>query len=116
MTLNWTGGLPTDLVEIVGSSSTTTGTGANLTTTTAEFVCITTAGPGTFTVPASILNQLPAATLSANGTGGGFLFLYSTVNPTNSTGNFSAPLTAGGSIDAGFFLPLVGTGAQASFQ
>lgn len=116
LTLNWTGGLSSDLVEIFGTSSTSTGTGANLTTDTWSFICFTTAGPGTFTVPASILNQLPAAALSANGSGGGFLFVYSTVNPTSGNGLFSADLTAGGSIDGGFFLPTVGVGAQASYQ
>jgi uncharacterized protein (TIGR03437 family) len=116
LTLNWTGGLSSDLVEIFGSSSTSTGTGANLTTDTWSFICFTTAGPGTFTVPASILNQLPAAAVSANGTGGGFLFVFSTINPTSGNGLFTADLTAGGSIDGGFFIPTEGSGAPASFQ
>jgi hypothetical protein len=67
-------------------------------------------------VPASILNQLPAAAVSANGSGGGFLFVFSTVNPTSGNGLFTADLTAGGSIDGGFFIPTVGAGAPASFQ
>jgi uncharacterized protein (TIGR03437 family) len=102
LTLNWTGGNATDLVEIMGSSSTVTGIGTNaVTTTTTEFVCTTTAGQGTFTVPASILNQLPAATAAqiSAGTAVGTLEVASGI--INST--FTASLKAGGSIDLGAF-------------
>jgi uncharacterized protein (TIGR03437 family) len=71
--LSWTGGNSSDLVEIVGSSSTTSGSGLNTVTDVWSFVCTTTAGTGGFTVPSSILQQLPAAALAANGSGGGFL-------------------------------------------
>jgi uncharacterized protein (TIGR03437 family) len=111
LTLNWTGGNPSDLVEIVGSSSTTTGTGASAIYDTWTFICTTNAGAQTFTVPSSILLQLPAIAASST-TGGGFLEFASAVNPTS----FTAPLTAGGSIDSGTFLSLIGYGALVSYQ
>ena len=112
LTLNWTGGNASDLVEVIGSSSTTTGTGASAVTDTWTFICTTTAGKGTINVPSSILTQLPASTVSSNGTGGGFLEFASSVNPAT----FTAPLVAGGNTDFGFFLSLLGTGGQASYQ
>jgi uncharacterized protein (TIGR03437 family) len=104
-TLNWTGGNPSDLVEIIGSSSTTSGTGASAITDIWSFICTTTAGVGTFTVGPSVTQQLPATTT-------GFLEFASAVNPSS----FTAPLTAGGSIDSGTFLSLVGYGATVAYQ
>jgi len=111
LTLNWTGGNASDLVEIAGSSSTITGTGTNLSSDSWTFICTTNAGAQTFTVPASILSQLPKVSATTT-TGGGFLEFASVVSPTT----FTAPLTAGGSIDSGTFLSLVGFGATVSFQ
>jgi hypothetical protein len=108
LTLGWTGGNASDIVEIIGSSSTTTGTGTSTVTDSYTFICTTNAGAGSFTVPASILQQLPATTSAA----GGFLEFASAVNPAS----FVAPLTAGGNIDAGTFLSFVGTGGQAQYQ
>ena len=108
LTLNWTGGNSSDLVEIVGGSSTSTGTGTNVVTTSTTFICLTTAGQKTFTVPSSILQQLPATT----GTNTGSLEVASgTVGS-----NFTASLKAGGSIDAGTFASFVGTGAAVTYQ
>ena len=111
LTLNWTGGNAADLVEIAGSSSTITGTGANLSSDSWTFICTTTAGAGTFTVPASVLTQLPKVAATST-TGGGFLEFASVVNPST----FTAPLTAGGSIDAGTFLSLIGFGGSVAYQ
>jgi len=107
MTLNWTGGNPTDFLDIIGSAATTT----NGVISGASFLCLTTAGAGTFTVPASILNQLPAATFSLTGT--------SSTSLTISTGtlaNFTAPLTAGGNIDFGVFVGSTGVGGAPTYQ
>jgi uncharacterized protein (TIGR03437 family) len=112
LTLNWTGGNATDVVSITGSTSTSTGSGANMVFDSWTFYCNTTAGAKTITVPASLLTQMPAAALSANGSGGGSLGVSS--GPTPST--FTASLKAGGSIDVGFFLSLVGYGAQVTYQ
>ncbi|HYL73326.1 MAG TPA: hypothetical protein VEU96_03930 [Bryobacteraceae bacterium] len=111
LTLNWTGGNPSDLVEIFGSSRTTSGSGASAITDVWSFICTTTAGVGTFTVPSSILLQLPAVSASS-ASGGGFLEFASAVTPST----FTAPLTAGGAIDNGTFLALVGFGATVSYQ
>ena len=111
--LTWTGGNPDDLVQIFGASSSNTGPSTNQTTDTWSFICTTNAGAGGFTVPASILNQLPpvsAAALTA-GTGAGILEVISGVNAS-----FTAPLTAGGNIDAGAFLSLVGIGSFPAYQ
>lgn len=113
--LTWTGGNSSDLVEIIGSSSTINGTGTNSTTATTSFVCTTTAGKGGFTVPASILTQLQAVS-AVSTTGSGFLAVASAGNPTNGNGLFSAPLTGGGNIDSGAFIGFVGLGATVSFQ
>jgi hypothetical protein len=115
LTLNWTGGNATDIVEVVGYSGSFTGTGANATLTATEFYCITTAGAKTLTVPPSILTQLPAVPANS-ATQPGFLEVVSTPNPTSGNGLFTAPLTAGGNIDMGLFFALVGLGATVSYQ
>ena len=108
LTINWTGGNAPDMLEIVGSSSTSTGTGANQVTTTSEFICITTVGATTFTVPASILSQLPATT----GTNTGILEVLSgNINTT-----FPATLKADGSTITGTFGSFVGVGTLATYQ
>jgi uncharacterized protein (TIGR03437 family) len=109
LVLNWTGGNSSDLVEIIGYSGTTSGTGASATTDATEFICITTAGSGTFTVPSSVLSQLPPATNTGNSTG----FLEVTSGPTPTA--FTPSLTAGGSVSA-TFSALVGIGGQATYQ
>jgi uncharacterized protein (TIGR03437 family) len=112
--LTWTGGQASDVVEIVGYSSATTGSGTAAVTNTTEFICTTTAGAGGFTVPPSILTQLPLVSASAvtSGTGSGFLEVLSSVVPAG----FSAPLTAGGNINAGYFLAYSGLGATVAYQ
>jgi uncharacterized protein (TIGR03437 family) len=108
LTLNWTGGAASDLVEIIGSSSSSTGTGANQTTTTATFICTTTAGAGTFTVPVSIVSQLPATAANSFG------LLEIASGSANTT--FTASLPKIGGSATGAFLSLVGTGTQATYQ
>ncbi len=111
LTLNWTGGSASDLVQLIGSSSTTSGVGASAVTDTWSFICTTTAGAGTISVPSSVLQQLPAVSASSN-SGGGSLFFGSTTNPTS----FQAPLTAGGNVDSAYFLAFTGMGALVSYQ
>jgi uncharacterized protein (TIGR03437 family) len=111
--LNWTGGNAGDLVTIIGASSTTTGTATNRTTDTWEFVCTTNAGAGGFTVPSSVLTQLPPVSAAAisNGSGSGLLEVVS-----GAVATFNAPLKAGGSIDKAAFTGMVGTGAFPAYQ
>jgi uncharacterized protein (TIGR03437 family) len=110
LTLNWTGGNSTDLVEIIGSAGTT----GNTTT----FICSTTAGATTLTVPASILQQLPAETAVAitAGTATGSLAVLSSPSPASGNGLFTAPLTAGGSIANGTFFALIGVAGTPAYQ
>jgi uncharacterized protein (TIGR03437 family) len=108
LTLNWTGGNATDLVEIIGISSTSSGTGTSATTTSTEFVCLTTAGQKTFTVPTAILSQLPATV----GNNQGILEVAS--GNVNST--FTAPLPKIGGNVSGIFATFAGSGAQVTWQ
>jgi uncharacterized protein (TIGR03437 family) len=109
LTLNWTGGTnATDPVEIYGGTTTRTGAGASAVITTTTFVCLTMAGQKTFTVPASILNQLPATT--GTGDTGSLGVATGAIQP------FSAPLKAGGSIDSGSIISFAGTGAAPKYQ
>jgi uncharacterized protein (TIGR03437 family) len=108
LTVNWTGGNASDLVEIVGSTSATTGTGSSAVTSTSTFICLTTAGQKTFTVPASVLNQLQATTSSNPG-------LLEVASGNLST-TFTAPLKADGSSIPGVFGSFIGTGATPTYQ
>jgi uncharacterized protein (TIGR03437 family) len=107
--LSWTGGNSTDGVEIIGYSGTSTGTGTSAVTTATEFICTTTAGAGSFTVPASVLTQLPP-TPAAAANGSGSLAVYSGPAPAT-----FAPSFAGGSI-ASTFSAQVGTAATVTYQ
>jgi uncharacterized protein (TIGR03437 family) len=105
LTLNWTGGNSSDPVEIIGGSTSTSGTGTSAVTTSTTFICLTTAGQKTFTVPASILNQLPA-------TSTGTLEVGTGTSPTT----FTAKLKADNSDIGSIFSSFVGIGASVAFQ
>ena len=104
LTLNWTGGNASDLVEIIGGSSTSTGSGTSTVTTSNTFICTTTAGARTFTVPASVIGQLAV-------TDTGILYVASGAYTT-----FNAPLKAGGNIDAGVFTSFIGIGGTPAYR
>ncbi len=106
LTLNWTGGNPSDVVQILGSTATSTGNDSE----SWSFVCTTTAGRGTFTVPSSILTQLPAASPDG-GVAGTSLMVLSGPNAT-----FKAPLTAGGEIDNASFGGFMGFGSTPTYR
>ncbi len=95
LTLNWTGGNASDPVDIVGYSGSVSGTGNNAITNATEFICTTTAGQKTFTVPASVLTLLPTITAAQvnAGTASGALEVASSVTPAN----FNATLKKDGS-------------------
>ena len=86
LTLKWTGGGSTDTVEIFGTSGTSN--------TFAEFVCITTAGPGTFTVPETCSEPTAGGGDGPRRLGGGGVFSGPCSDRQQSS--CSAPLTAGG--------------------
>jgi uncharacterized protein (TIGR03437 family) len=106
LTLNWTGGNSSDVVEIIGASGTFTGTGNSRITNLTEFVCSTTAGQKTFTVPASILTQLPTITAAqvAATTAEGILEVTSGPTPVS----FNATLKKDGSNIPSYFSSTVG--------
>jgi hypothetical protein len=115
LTLNWTGGNASDVVEIIGYSGIgCSGTGTNQAATQAEFICSTTAGQRTYTVPASILTQLPTVTAAqiAAGTANGALEVMSGVTPVN----FNAPLKKDGSNIPSAFSSYIGIAGQAAYQ
>ena len=118
LTVSWTGGNATDLVEVLGyAGSTVGGTASSPLYDATVFVCVTTAGRGSLTVPVSVLSQLPAVSASAvtAGTGTSALGVLSSTSPTAGNGIFTAPLVAGG-IDSGVFIGTVGTLSQPAFQ
>jgi len=114
LTLNWTGGLASDVVEIIGGTGTILGTGANQVTSATEFICSTTAGTGTFTVPASILTQLPTITPAqvTAATAEGYLDVTSGVTPVD----FNATLKKDGSTIPSVFVNYFETGASVLYQ
>ncbi|HLK49550.1 MAG TPA: hypothetical protein VKT49_15515 [Bryobacteraceae bacterium] len=114
LTIAWTGGNSSDAVVIAGTSSIlTTGTVQSGTFNTATFVCTTTAGRQTFTVPSSILQQLQPTT---GGTSIGVLTVSSTSSPAAGNGLFTAPLKAGGNTDFALFTAGIGTAATPTYQ
>lgn len=114
LTLNWTGGNSTDSVVILGEAA----TGSSPNETGASFECFTTAGKGTFTVPAAILNQLPAISAAqiANMSGLGVISVLSGVQASSGDGLFNAPLTAGGSINNATFTGNTDIIGEAAYQ
>ena len=112
--LAWTGGDSTDLVQILGYAGTVTGSGSNAVTDAWEFICTTTAGQGGFTVPASVLNQLPAVSAASltNFTGSTILEVVSSATPSS----FTAPLTAGDNVNAAYFFALTGIANTPTYQ
>jgi uncharacterized protein (TIGR03437 family) len=111
----WTGGNANDLVYISGDASTRTTSGTTVTVTGASFICLTNAGAGNFTVPSSILTQLPAVAASASN-GSTALTVASIVNPTASNGTFTFKLVSDGSTQTGSFLSYVGTTNTPTYQ
>lgn len=110
LTISWSGGTPSDLVQIVGFSGTVIPNSSTSPVYDAGmFICNTTAGASSFTVPSSVLSQLPASPAS-NGLG------YLLVSTSTQSGTFTAPLAAGGNIDEGLFLATFGTSSNVNFQ
>ena len=108
LTVNWTGG-GSGLVTIAGTSMKQSGgTPQNPIYDAAIFDCIAQASAGTFTVPSSVLQQLPAVGSDMTTGSFGSLSVLAIPDVTKGQGVFSAPLTAGGTIDHGFFSYSVG--------
>lgn len=103
LNITWTGN-SNGLVTIFGAALTATG-GSLLNSTYAAtgFTCLASGSAGSFTVPAYILQQLPAVSGNVTGNSLGTLSVFAVPDPAKAQGFFTAPLTAGGSIDQGVF-------------
>jgi len=114
LTLNWTGGNASDGVGIIGYSGSTSGTGNNQITNATEFICTTTAGQKTFTVPAAVLTLLPTITAAqvTAGTATGAIDVTSSVTPVT----FNATLKKDGSTIPSAFSYAFETGASVLYQ
>lgn len=101
LVVTWTGG-EGGLVVILGAALTrTSGTGLNATYSALAFNCTVPAAAATFTVPSSVLQQLPAVSDDATADTFGLLSVFAVPDVSKGQGTFTAPLTAGGTIDAG---------------
>ncbi|MEK7405972.1 MAG: hypothetical protein AAB225_12760 [Acidobacteriota bacterium] len=99
LTITWTGG-STGSVMIAGAALRQTGvTQQNPIYSATVFDCVAQASAGSFTVPSSVLQQLPAVPNDPTGGSFGSLSVFATPDITKGQGVFSAPLTAGGTTD-----------------
>jgi uncharacterized protein (TIGR03437 family) len=100
LTINWTGGGGSQDWVQIGGISTAPLIADSTKNVAVVFQCAAHATDGTFTVPANILSQLPAAPDNPLNSTFGTLILINVLNTNNS---FTAPLTAGGKLDLAFF-------------
>ncbi len=108
VTPTWTGAANTT-VAITGISGIKAGgTASTPVFDTGIFICLANGSAGSFTVPSSVLTQLPASVGTILDGSGISLFGIQMVTDPIQGGTFTAPLTAGGSIDAGIFTGAVG--------
>ncbi|MEO8027908.1 MAG: hypothetical protein ABI823_15595, partial [Bryobacteraceae bacterium] len=94
LTVRWTGG-GTGVTTITGSGVIVGTSAASL------FICTAPTSAGTFTVPVSVLQQLPIITNDE--TSVGTLVVASTSDTSKGQGAFTAPLVGGGTTDQAFF-------------
>lgn len=100
LTINWAGGGGSQDWVQIGGISTAPLTADPTKNVAVIFQCAAHATDKTFTVPANILSQLPAAPNNPLNSTFGTLVLINVLNTNNS---FTAPLTAGGKMDLAFF-------------
>ena len=101
--ITWTGG-GTGLVTIAGAALRQTGgTQQSPSYELTSFDCVTQASAGSFTVPSSVLQQLPAVSNNLEQLFLGSLSVFAIPDVTKGQGVFPAPLTAGGTTDQAFF-------------
>jgi len=101
LNLTWTGAAG-GLVTIAGSAMTqVTGSYTNGIYSATIFNCTVPAAAGNFTVPSSVLQQLPAVSGDATGSSFGILSLIASPDATKGQGTFTAPLSSGGTLDQG---------------
>ncbi len=114
VTVTWSGAGANDLVTVLGSSGARTGgTATNPVYLMATFVCLARGDAGTFSVPSSVLTQLPPTTGTLPDNIGILGIAQASVSATN--GRFTAPLTAGGTAD-GLFTYSIGSVGNVTWQ
>jgi hypothetical protein len=106
LNIAWTGGVAGDYVNITGHSGTcvqncTTEQMQNAVVQAAVFTCTVEADKGSFTVPSSVLSQLPATSGDLQTGSIGFLGLNAVTG--DSKGRFQPNLTSGGAFDFAIF-------------
>jgi hypothetical protein len=78
------------------------------------FACLASASAGQYTVPSSVLQQLPAATFDSTLAAMGMLTVMT--QPDANTGKFDAQLTAGGAVDGARFTYGIGSAKTLSYK
>jgi uncharacterized protein (TIGR03437 family) len=107
--ITWTGG-GDGLVSIIGfGGARVGGTDTSPIVDATVFTCTAQASAGAFSVPSSVLQQLPQ--VSADPLSGAFgnLSVFATPDASRGQGIFNAPLTAGGNVDFAYFYYSVGS-------
>jgi uncharacterized protein (TIGR03437 family) len=99
--VTWTGGGGSSDYVQVGGLSTVASTADPTKNVVVVFSCTARATDGQFTVPVSILSQMPQSSADPTAANHGALVLVNVLG--NSGTAFTAPLAAGGNIDLGFF-------------
>ena len=100
LTIQWTGGGGAqDYVQVAGVA-TTPSLADSKTNVAVLFSCSAKASDGTLTVPVSVLSQMPTSSSDPLAPNTGALLV---INGLGSGTAFTAPLTAGGNLDAGYF-------------
>jgi uncharacterized protein (TIGR03437 family) len=109
LNVTWTGG-GAGLVTIAGAAmAKLSGTSTSAIYSATVFDCIAPASAGSFTVPSSVLAQLPTVSSDATADSFGTLSVIAFPDSSKGQGTFTAPLTAGGTIDQGFLSYGVGS-------
>lgn len=111
LTATWTGGGNNPVFITGASGQPSGGTAAAPILDLVIFVCTANGSAGTYTVPSSILSQIPPT-----GSFGTALFGIQTITDFTAGAKFTAPLTAGGSIDSGSFIGSVAILKSVNFR
>jgi uncharacterized protein (TIGR03437 family) len=100
--ITWSG-VSSGVVTVTGLSAVRTGGSVtNGIYSGTIFTCSAPASAGSFTVPASVLEQLPPASNDLSSASFGGIIVSATSDATSGQGQFSAPLTKGGTVDQGY--------------
>jgi uncharacterized protein (TIGR03437 family) len=101
LTLNWTGGGGANDYVQIGGAATAASLADPSKNVASLFACTARASDGKFTIPASVLGQLPTSSSDPTAANTGALIIVNGLGTANAS--FTAPLTTGGNLDAGYF-------------